>query len=56
MEELTPHQKVAKRNSHFRAFVLGMGRSLMFFAFAACMYYGGYLIENENMEPTKVFK
>lgn len=56
VDELKPHQRVAKRNSYVRALVLSLARSVMFFAFAVCIYYGGYLIHNENMEVEKVFK
>ncbi|GJQ78971.1 hypothetical protein Trydic_g133 [Trypoxylus dichotomus] len=54
--ELTPHHKKALINTHFRAFVFGFARSLMFFAFAACMYYGAVLITEEGMPYEDVFK
>lgn len=53
---LLPHLKRAKRNTHVRAFVLGLARSLMFFAFAACMYYGGILIRDDGLPYADVFK
>lgn len=52
---LTPHHKRTLRNSHFRALVLGLARSLMFFAYSACMYYGGYLIR-DGLPYQDVFK
>ncbi|KAI4471553.1 atp-binding cassette sub-family b [Holotrichia oblita] len=54
--ELMPHHKKALRNTHFRALVFGFARSIMFFAFAACMYYGAILITEENMPYENVFK
>lgn len=54
--ELMPHHKKTLRNTHFRALVFGFARSIMFFAFAACMYYGAILITTENMPYENVFK
>ncbi|XP_017777603.1 PREDICTED: multidrug resistance protein 1B [Nicrophorus vespilloides] len=56
VNQLLPYTTRAKKNLHFRAFVLGLARSIMFFAFAACMYYGGYLMREEQMDFTKVLK
>lgn len=53
---LLPHLKRAKRNTHVRALVLGLARSLMFFAYSACMYYGGILIRDEGLAYADVFK
>ncbi|KAJ3662142.1 hypothetical protein Zmor_006501 [Zophobas morio] len=52
---LTPHHKKTLRNTHFRAVVLGLARSLMFFAYSACMYYGGFLIK-DGLPYEDVFK
>ncbi|XP_022900124.1 ATP-dependent translocase ABCB1 [Onthophagus taurus] len=54
--ELLPNHKRAMRNTHFRGGVYGLARSLMFFAFAACMYYGGVLITEEGLDYENVFK
>ncbi|XP_037948708.1 ATP-dependent translocase ABCB1-like isoform X1 [Teleopsis dalmanni] len=56
MELLTPAVQKAKRNTHFRGVVYGLARSLMFFAYAACMYYGGWCVVNKGMEFGNVFK
>ena len=56
MALLEPSVAVAKRNTHYRGFVYGIARSLMFFAFAACMFYGGYLVANEGLFYGDVFK
>ncbi|KAI7815643.1 ABC subfamily B member 5, partial [Rhyzopertha dominica] len=56
VNKLNPHFKRTKRNTHFRAFVLGLARSLMFFAFSACMYYGGILIRDDGIAYSDVFK
>ncbi|XP_055373170.1 ATP-dependent translocase ABCB1 [Condylostylus longicornis] len=53
---LEPAVTSAKKMTHFRGFVYGLARSLMFFAFAACMFYGGHLVAYENLEYGKVFK
>lgn len=44
MLELQPAHKLAQRNTHIRAFVFGLARSVMFFAYATAMYYGGRLV------------
>lgn len=54
--ELEPIYKTSTRNTHVRAIVIGIARSIMFFAFANCMYYGGYLIKNGEMSFEKVYK
>ncbi|KAK5639991.1 hypothetical protein RI129_010802 [Pyrocoelia pectoralis] len=54
--ELEPHHVVSRRNTHVRAIVLGIARSIMFFAYSVCMYYGGKLIVDEGMSYEKVFK
>lgn len=56
IEELKPGLRKFKRNLHIRGIIFGLGRSLMFFAYAACMYYGGVLIKEENISFEKVFK
>lgn len=50
------HFQKAKRNTHYRGFVYGLARSLMFFAYAACMFYGGWCVVNKGMEFGNVFK
>lgn len=52
---LEPSMQGAKRATHVRAFVFGIARSLMFFAYAACMAYGGQLIYEENLDIGTVF-
>ncbi|XP_061392040.1 ATP-dependent translocase ABCB1 [Musca vetustissima] len=56
MDMLYPAVEKAKRNTHFRGFVYGLARSLMFFAYAACMYYGGWCVVNKGMNFSNVFK
>ena len=56
IEELDrPHQE-AKRKSHIRGLVFGFAQSMPFFAYAGCMYYGGYLVDSEGLEYKSVFK
>ncbi|XP_075165554.1 multi drug resistance 50 [Haematobia irritans] len=56
MDLLYPAVEKAKRNTHYRGFVYGLARSLMFFAYAACMYYGGWCVVNKGMQFENVFK
>ncbi|XP_044258218.1 ATP-dependent translocase ABCB1 [Tribolium madens] len=53
---LMEHHKRTLRNTHFRAIVLGLARSVMFFAYSVCMYYGGHLIRDEGLLYQDVFK
>ena len=54
-ELITPHNE-AKRKSHIRGLVFGFAQSMPFFAYAGCMYYGGYLVDQEELEYQSVFK
>ncbi|XP_011185431.1 ATP-dependent translocase ABCB1 [Zeugodacus cucurbitae] len=56
MDLLHPAMNQAKKNTHFRGLVYGLARSLMFFAFAACMYYGGWCVVHKGMDFGNVFK
>ena len=56
VNELEPHHKTSMKNSQYRALVMALARSIMFFAFAACMYYGGVLIRDEGLPIENVFK
>ncbi|XP_024941153.1 multidrug resistance protein 2 [Cephus cinctus] len=53
---ITPAFVEGKRNTHIRAVIYSFARSMPFFAYAIIMYYGGYLIENEGLEFTNLFK
>ncbi|KAH8348664.1 hypothetical protein KR084_009522 [Drosophila pseudotakahashii] len=53
---LIPAVEISKRNTHFRGMVYGLARSLMFFAYAACMYYGTWCVINRGIEFGDVFK
>ncbi|KAB0792508.1 hypothetical protein PPYR_14467 [Photinus pyralis] len=55
MAEIVPYQRMAQRNTHFRGLVYGLSRSLMFYAYAASLYFGATLIKNEGLEYAKVF-
>ncbi len=46
----------AKKKAHIRGLIFGFAQSVPFFAYAACMYYGGYLVDNEGLDYEKVFK
>lgn len=56
MATLLPACNKAKKNTHWRGLVYGLARSIMFFAYAATMYYGGYCIVNNGMPYGNVFK
>ncbi|XP_030388009.1 ATP-dependent translocase ABCB1 [Scaptodrosophila lebanonensis] len=53
---LYPAVQRAKRNTHSRGVVYGLARSLMFFAYATCMYYGGWCVVNRGTDIGDVFK
>ncbi|KAH8400874.1 hypothetical protein KR009_001610 [Drosophila setifemur] len=53
---LVPAVEISKRNTHYRGLVYGLARSLMFFAYAACMYYGAWCVVNRGMQFGDVFK
>ncbi|KAF5286694.1 hypothetical protein FQA39_LY16177 [Lamprigera yunnana] len=55
-KELDSHYATAKKNTHGRAVILAIARSIMFFAYSATTYYGGLLIVNEGMPYEKMFK
>ena len=50
-----PHQK-ALGKSHWRGLVFGFAQATPFFAYAGCMYYGGYLVEHEELPFKKCFQ
>lgn len=54
-ELLGPHE-ASKTKSHLRGIIFGFSQSMPFFAYAGCMYYGGYLVYNENLDYKLVFK
>lgn len=56
MLELRPAHKEAQRNTHIRAFVFGLARSIMFFAYSTAMYYGGVLIVEDGVPFADILK
>ncbi len=50
-----PH-KATRKKAVIRGLIFGFAQSIIFFAYATCMYYGGQLVENEGLEYEKVFK
>ena len=50
-----PHQ-ATRKNAVIRGLVFGFAQSIIFFAYATCMYYGGQLVDKEGLEYEKVFK
>ncbi|XP_057672653.1 ATP-dependent translocase ABCB1-like isoform X5 [Diorhabda carinulata] len=55
INELTPHYKLSLRSLHSRGIIFGMSRSISFFAYAASLYYGGFLII-DGLYYDRVFK
>lgn len=55
MDLLEPSVVNAKRLTHVRGVVYGIARSLWFFAYAACMAYGGQLVADNEMTIAAVF-
>ncbi|CAG9838848.1 unnamed protein product [Diabrotica balteata] len=53
--ELMPHYKSSLKAVHWRAIVFGLSKSLLFFAYATAMYYGGFLIR-DGLPYDRVFK
>ncbi|XP_059476187.1 ATP-dependent translocase ABCB1 [Neocloeon triangulifer] len=56
MRELEAPFRKSLRYSATRGVVFGIARSLMFFAYASCMCYGGHLIVSDGVEYASVFK
>lgn len=56
IEELSVSHMKAKSKSHIRGLVFGFAQSMPFFAYAGCMYYGGYLVDKKELEYQNVFK
>lgn len=56
MSELLPAHKQAQRNTHIRAFVFGLARSIMFFAYSTAMYYGGQLMVDDGVPFENILK
>jgi len=56
MSELLPAFNQSQVNTHLRAAVFGLARSIMFFAYATAMYYGGRLIVEEGVHFEDILK
>ncbi|EDW02070.1 ATP-dependent translocase ABCB1 [Drosophila grimshawi] len=53
---LEPAVEKSKKNTHYRGMLYGLARSIMFFAYAACMSYGGYCVVHRGLPFGDVFK
>ena len=56
MLELHPAHEKAQRNTHVRGVVFGLARSIMFFAYATAMYYGGQLVVQDGVPFEDILK
>ena len=54
-ELVVPHEN-NKKKSHLRGIIFGFAQSMPFFAYAGCMYYGGYLVYSDGINYKIVFK
>lgn len=54
--ELGPHQAACRKKSHFRGFMLGLGRSTGMFSYTATLYYGMHLMINASLSSATLFK
>ena len=54
--ELSGPHETAKKKAHVRGLVFGFAQAMPFFAYAGCMYYGGYLVSTEELPYENVFK
>lgn len=55
-EELKVYVETSKAKSHFRSFMLGFSKSILFFSYAAGMIYGAKLIADEGVPYGTVLK
>lgn len=56
VSSMIPSLRLGIKNTHYRGLVFGMARAVSYFAYAACIYYGGYLMETEGLFYATVFK
>ena len=56
MSSLNRPHELALKKSWVRGVVFGFATSIPMFAYAVCMYYGGWLVENEDLPFDRVFK
>ncbi|KAK9877112.1 hypothetical protein WA026_016857 [Henosepilachna vigintioctopunctata] len=55
-KELIPYHVSFRRKCHFRSFILGLAKSLMYFAYSAGLSYGARLIVDEGIHYGIIFK
>eukprot|EP00095_Tigriopus_kingsejongensis_P007959 snap_masked-scaffold1653_size32093-processed-gene-0.0 protein:Tk07959 transcript:snap_masked-scaffold1653_size32093-processed-gene-0.0-mRNA-1 annotation:"P-glycoprotein" len=56
LEALQQPHEAAKKRSHIRGLIFGFAQSVPFLAYSGCMYYGGWLVENQGLDYKNVFK
>ncbi|KAL3285399.1 hypothetical protein HHI36_019503 [Cryptolaemus montrouzieri] len=54
--ELLPYIVASKKKAHFKAFIMGLAKSLFYFAYATGLSYGAKLIIDEGIHYGTVFK
>ena len=56
IELLAEPHKLTMKKSHFRGFIFGLSQAMQFFAWGTTMWYGGYLVDQDEAEFEDVFK
>ncbi len=56
MQEMSVTHAATKKKSHIRGLILGFSNSIVVFAYAGTVYYGGHLTVTEGFSFIKVLK
>ncbi|KRT85664.1 AAA protein [Oryctes borbonicus] len=54
--EMVPHYKKGRTSAHFRGVILGLSRSLIYFAYGIAFFYGGHLVVSDGLDVRRVFQ
>ncbi|GJQ81867.1 hypothetical protein Trydic_g9893 [Trypoxylus dichotomus] len=54
--EMVPHYRKGRTSAHFRGVILGLSRSLIYFAYGIAFFYGGHLVVNDGLDVRRVFQ
>ena len=56
VSELREPHRMTLSKAHMRGFIFGFSQAIQFFSWAACVFFGGYLVFREEMTFHQVFK
>ena len=56
VSELREPHRMTLSKAHMRGFIFGFSQAIQFFSWAACVFYGGYLVFGKEMTFHQVFK